>query len=233
MVTKGPWPSGPLWFLGALLVFDLATVLALSRVDLGRMTSALDRLAPGGRILLFVALGMLAYLPPRIALGDSLWLTAGPFGIQASRIGLYALFFVAGAIAGADRIVAVFERHWLRWPLLAVLATALMVGTDRQSWPDWLDGAVMVVFATAMAAGLLALAVRFGRRHTALGDRLSANAYAIYVVHWPVVLWFQLALVLAAWGPIAKGLLAIVLGFGLSWLAAALLRAVPGVSRVL
>jgi surface polysaccharide O-acyltransferase-like enzyme len=91
----------------------------------------------------------------------------------------------------------------------------------------------MVVFATAMAVGLLALAVRFGRRHTAIGDSLAANAYGIYVVHWPIVLWLQLALVLTPLEPIAKGLVAIAVGFGLSWLAAILVRTIPGVSRVL
>lgn len=233
MVTKGPWPSGPLWFLGALLGFDLATVLALSRANVRRMTLALDRLTPSVQVLLFLLLATLAYLPARALLGGSLWLTAGPFGIQASRIGLYAFFFVAGAIVGADRVAALFDRHWLRWPLLAGLATTLLVGTDRQAWPDWLDGALMVVFATAMAVGLLAVAVRFGRRHSVIGDSLSANAYGIYVVHWPIVLWLQLALLLTPLGPIIKGILAIVLGFGLSWLAATLVRAVPGVSRVL
>ena len=47
MVTAGPWPSGPLWFVGALLVFDTATALILSRdpVRLGvrRLLAALDR----------------------------------------------------------------------------------------------------------------------------------------------------------------------------------------------
>jgi peptidoglycan/LPS O-acetylase OafA/YrhL len=233
MVTRGPWPSGPLWFLGALLVFDLATVLALSRANVRRITSALDRLTPGGQVLLFLLLATLAYLPVRALLGGALWLTAGPFGIQASRIGLYGFFFVAGAIVGADRVAALFDRHWLRWPLLAALATGLLVGTDRRAWPDWLDGLLMVVFATAMAVGLLALAVGFGRRHSTVGDSLSANAYGIYVVHWPIVLWLQFTLLLTPAGPLAKGLLAIVVGFGLSWLAAALLRAVPGVSRVL
>jgi surface polysaccharide O-acyltransferase-like enzyme len=233
MVSKGPWPSGPLWFLGALLVFDLATVLVLPHMNVRGMTASWDRLTPGRQFLLFFAFATLAYLPARVAIGGSYWLTAGPFGIQASRIGLYAFFFVAGAIVGADRVAAIFTRCWLRWPLLAVLATALLVVADRRSLPDWVDGAVMTVFATAMAVGLLALAVRFGRRHTAIGDSLSANAYGIYVVHWPIVLWLQLALVLAPLGPVAKGLLAIVVGFGLSWLAAAVLRAVPGVSRVL
>ncbi len=233
MVSKGPWPSGPLWFLGALLVFDLATVLGLRRANVRRLTLALDRLTPGRQVLLFLLLATLAYLPARVLLGGSLWLTAGPFGIQASRIGLYAFFFVAGAIAGADRVAALFDRHWLRWALLAAVATTLLLGSDRQSWPDWLDGAFTVVFATAMAVGLLALAVRFGRRHSAIGDSLSGSAYGIYIVHWPIVLWLQLALVLTPLEPIVKGLLAIVLGFGLSWLVAALLRTVPGVSRVL
>ena len=147
-------------------------------------------------------------------MAGSFWLTAGPFGIQASRIGLYAFFFFAGAIVGADRVAAIFARHWLRWPLLAVLATALLLAADRRSLPDWVDGGVMVVFATAMAVGLLALAVRFGRRHTAIGDSLSANAYGIYVLHWPIVLWVQLALVLTPFGAVTKGLLAIVAGFG-------------------
>ncbi|HET6198439.1 MAG TPA: acyltransferase family protein, partial [Acetobacteraceae bacterium] len=233
MVTKGPWPSGPLWFLGALLVFDLATVLVLARANVDRLTAAWDRLTPGRQFVVFLALAALAYLPVRVALGPSLWLTAGPFGIQASRIGLYAFFFVAGAIVGAGRVAAAFDRHWLRWPLLAALATALLVAADGRSLPDWLDGAVMVVFATTMTAGLLALAVRFGRRHSTLGDSMSANAYAIYVVHWPIVLWLQLGLVLTPLGPAAKGVLAIVLGFALSWLAANLMRAIPGVSRVL
>jgi len=233
MVTKGPWPSGPLWFLGALLVFDLATVMVLARANVQRLTKALDRLTPGRQFLLFLGLAAVAYLPARLALGPSLWLTAGPFGIQASRIGLYAVFFLAGAIVGADRVAAVFDRHWLRWPLLAALATALLVTLDGRSLPDWVDGMVLVAFATTMSVGLLALAVRFGRRHCAIGDNLSANAYAIYVVHWPIVLWLQLALLLTPLGAIVKGLLATVLGFGLSWLAANLSRSIPGIARVL
>jgi peptidoglycan/LPS O-acetylase OafA/YrhL len=233
MVTKGPWPSGPLWFLGALLVFDLATVMVLARTNVGRLTAGWDRLTPGRQFLLFLALATIAYLPARLALGPSLWLTAGPFGIQASRIGLYAFFFVAGAIVGADRVAAAFDRNWLRWPLLAAGATALLVAVGGLALPDWMDAMIMSLFATTMAAGLLALAVRFGRRHSAIGDSLSANAYAIYVVHWPIVLWLQLALLLTPLGAIAKGLLAIAAAFGLSWLTARLLRAVPSVSRML
>lgn len=229
MVAQGPWPSGPLWFVAALLVFDLATVLVLTRVSVRRMTMLLDWLPPAVWFLLFLTLAALAYLPARAAVGPALWLTAGPFGIQASRIGLYAFFFVAGVIVGADRLVAGLAPQWLRWPVLAVLATALLFGVQG---PAWSEGAVIVLFATAMAAGLLALAVRLGRRRSPVGDSLSANAYGIYLLHWPIVLWLQFASLRVRLGAIEKGLLVLLSGFALSWLASDLLRRVPGVARI-
>lgn len=229
MVTTGPWPSGPLWFVGALLVFDLTSVLLLSRARVRQMTTALDRLPPTRWFLLFVALAAIAYLPLQAAFGSSLWLTAGPFGIQASRIGLYALFFIAGVIVGADRLTRGLAHHWLRWPLLATVATALLFSA---SLPAWADGFVMVLFATAMAAALLAVAVHLGRRRSPLGDSLSANAYGIYLVHWPIVLWLQFALLRLRLGAVEKGLLVLTSGFALSWLASGLLRRMPRVARI-
>jgi surface polysaccharide O-acyltransferase-like enzyme len=229
MVTTGPWPSGPLWFVGALLVFDLVTVLLLTRAGVQRMTTALDRRSPTAWFVLFVALAALAYLPAQAALGSSLWLTAGPFGIQASRIGLYALFFFAGVIVGADRLTSGLAHHWLRWPLLAAVATVLLFSA---SLPAWTDSLVMVLFATAMAAGLLAVAVHLGRRRSPLGDSLSANAYGIYLVHWPIVLWLQFAFLRMRLGAIEKGLLVLTSGFALSWLASGLLRRMPRVARI-
>jgi glucans biosynthesis protein C len=229
MVGQGPWPSGPLWFVGALLVFDLATVLVLTRVSPQRAVAALDRLPSSAWFGLFAALAALAYLPAHAVLGSSLWLTAGPFGIQASRIGLYALFFVAGVMVGADRLAAGLARRWLRWPVLAALVSAVMFGTRL---PAWSNAPAMVLFATAMAAGLLAFAVHLGRRRSATGDSLAANAYGIYLLHWPIVLWLQYALLRLRLGAIEKGLLVLASGFTLSWLASGLLRRVPGVARI-
>jgi hypothetical protein len=75
----------------------------------------LDRRPKAEWFLAFLALSTLVFLPAVVLLGPSLWLTAGPFGIQASRVGLYAFFFVAGVIRGADRLAASFEDRWLRW----------------------------------------------------------------------------------------------------------------------
>ena len=236
MVTAGPWPSGPLWFVGALLVFDAATALILSRnsVRLGvrRLLAALDRRPKAVWFLAFLALSTLVFLPAVTLLGASLWLTAGPFGIQASRIGLYAFFFVAGVIVGAGRLAASFEDRWLRWSVLAVLAATLFFAPHDAPWPAVADGMVMLLFCVTMAVGLLALAVRFGHSRSTVGDSLCGNAYGIYLLHYPIVLWIQYKLLRVPLGPVPKGLLVLASGFALSWLASSLLRRVPGVARI-
>jgi glucans biosynthesis protein C len=236
MVTVGPWPSGPLWFVGALLVFDTATALILSRdpVRLGmrRLLTALDRRSKAEWFAAFLTLAAFVFLPALVVLGPSLWLTAGPFGIQASRIGLYGFFFVAGVIVGADRLAAFFGNHWRRWPLLAALATMLFFTLHGAALPVIADGGLMLLFCVAMAVGLLALAVHFGRRRSAVGDSLGANTYGIYLLHYPIVLWIQYELLPVTLGPIEKALLVLASGFALSWLAASLLRRVPGVARI-
>lgn len=236
MVTAGPWPSGPIWFVGALLVIDGVVALLLSHERIAssveRLSAALDRLSPTGWFAGFLALSALAYLPALLILGPSLWLTAGPFGVQASRIGLYAFYFAAGAVVGAERLAAGFGRHWLRWPLLAALATALLLVLHAVPLPGAVDGAVMLLFCAAMTAGLLATALHFGARSSRVGESLGANAYGIYLAHYPIVLWIQYALLRHPLGSIAKAGLVLVAGFGASWLAAILLRRLPGVARV-
>lgn len=236
MVTVGPWPSGPLWFVGALLVFDAATALILSRepvrLSVRRLLAALDCRPVALWFVAFLAGAALVFLPALAILGPSLWLTAGPFGIQASRIGLYGFFFVAGVIVGANRLAILFEDRWRRWLLLAALATTLFFALHRAALPAVVDGTAMLLFCVTMAVGLLALAIHVGRRRSVVGDSLGANAYGIYLLHYPIVLWIQYELLSVPLGPVAKGLLVLASGFAASWLAASLLRRVPGVARI-
>lgn len=234
MVTAGPWPSGPMWFVGVLLVFDGATVLVLAAVG-DRWPALPARVRPlrssaVSWFLVFLAGSALAYMPLGTVVGASQWLTFGPFGVQESRIGLYGFYFAAGVIVGADRLAGAFADKWLRWPVVAALATALYFALPEQLG-DVVSDAALVVFSAAMAIGLLALAVRFGRRRSAVGDSLGASAYGIYLLHYPIVLWLQYALLRARLDAEAKALIVMVLGFGLSWLGAGLLRRLPGVAR--
>lgn len=230
MVTVGPWPSGPMWFVAVLLVFDAGTALVLTAMHDRGFARKPARIAPVHWFLAFLALSALAYMPLSALVGASQWLTFGPFGVQESRIGLYGFYFVAGVVVGADRLAAAFTDRWLRWPVLAALATALYF-TLPDSIGDLASDAALVVFSAAMAAGLLALAVHFGSRQSAVGDSLGANAYGIYLLHYPIVLWLQYALLRTRWNAEIKGLTVLLLGFGLSWLGASLLRRVPGVAR--
>jgi len=235
MVTVGPWPSGPLWFVGALLVFDavLSVLLAQDRISqfARRTGQLLDRMPAGAWLMLFFVASALAYLPFHLVFGTAHWLTAGPFGIQSSRIGLYFLSFAAGAFIGAERLARAFEQRWVRWPLLAIVATVAFFALDGRQVPSWVDALMLVLFSTSMALGLLALVVRFSGSSGRLGNSLCANAYGIYLVHWPIVLWLQFALLWTRLPPMAKGALVMTLGFGLSWVASSLLRRLPGVAR--
>ncbi len=236
MVTAGPWPSGPFWFVGALLAFDAALALLLS-IDAAdrfveRLGRTLDRTRPALWFTAFIALSAAFYLPLDEAFGSSKWLTAGPFGIQVSRAGLYFFSFAAGALVGAGRLARAFDRHWLRWPLLAALATVPFFALDGRHVPEVADGVVLVLFSTSMTLGLLALALKFADRSNELFDSFAANAYGIYLLHWPIVLWLQYALLERHIDPIAKGALVLVESFLLAWLASAALRRLPGVARV-
>ena len=234
MVSAGPWPSGPLWFVGALLVFDTATALILSRdpVRLGvrRLLATLDRRP---KIVWFAA-----FLRLRRSSSCRRW----PF--SALRSGDRRPVRHPGE---PYRSLWIFLRRRrdcrrrpsrgpLRGPLAALAAARRPCGravlhSARPALPI-ADGGVMLLFCVAMAAGLLALAVHFGRQRSAVGDSLGANAYGIYLLHYPIVLWIQYGLLRVPLGPVGKGLLTLGSGFALSWLAASLLRRVPGVARI-
>ena len=98
MVFSGPWPSGPLWFIAVLLGFDAVVVLLFSLGPHPRLSPT--RLSPLAFAGLLVTLSAIAYLPLLAEFGARRWLTFGPFATQANRIGLYALYFLAGVWLG-------------------------------------------------------------------------------------------------------------------------------------
>src|ERR1700760_736406 len=103
-VTVGPWPSGPVWFVWVLLVFDLlATVLHRLSPNL---LDPIHRLSeqcfdqPAKFFLFMLAVTALVYIPSLIYFGPNRWFEFGPFSVQASRILLYAAYFFIGAGIG-------------------------------------------------------------------------------------------------------------------------------------
>jgi len=113
MVTDGPWPSGPVWFVWVLLLFDLAAG-ALFRISSNSLFW-INRLSvrgfkhPAIFFLVFVLVTGIAYVPMRLIFGPSYWFEWGPFSVQASRVLLYALYFFIGAGIGYSVLFVIFS----------------------------------------------------------------------------------------------------------------------------
>ncbi len=242
-VTTGPWPSGPPWFIGVLLLFDAGAALMVARGP--ALPRAADPWRPGRCFAVLVAVTAAAFLPFLLAVGPVRWFAIGPLAVQGSRIGLYAAYFAAGAWLGrgGGAAVAGFGRALARrcglWVALAVAAGAAFLAAPQLGralhLPGFatlaLVGAVQAVFCAAASFALPAVFLRVaGGRRPAL-DSLAANGFAIYLLHYPVVTWVQAGLLRLTAGAVAKGCAAFAVALAGSWVAAAALRRLLLVGR--
>ena len=84
-----------------------------------------------------------------------------------------------------------------------------------------------------LRSAFIALSRRFVFSHRPVLDSLSASSYGIYLIHYPVVVWLQFALLAVTLGPIAKGAIVFVGAVAVSWGIVVALRRVPVIARVL
>jgi Acyltransferase family len=261
-VTVGPWPSGPAWFVWVLLALDVLAAIVYRAAPacveaIGRLSLA-SFARPG---LFFWALligSIIVYVPAVLYFGASRWFAAGPVAIQASRILLYLLYFLAGVGIGAvpfDKGLLAGDgglaRRWPAW-LAATIATysciiALIyikhgVLPDVNHQPLWWQIAYALAFVSYSAAqtfNVLALFLRFSNDGSSILDPLRDSAYGIYLIHYVPVLWLQYALYDISLSPvmqvsaIIKAVIVFVLTLATSWAATAALRKIPGATRVL
>jgi glucan biosynthesis protein C len=251
-VAFGPRPNGPLWFIGVLLLFDVAAA-ALFAAGLdwsGRPSEWVIRRAtrPSAIFAALLAVSILAYLPALLRFGPGRWLLVGPLLIQPSRIPCYAVYFAAGIVLGRAGAPVLSERgawarRWLIWALGAVACCAGFIVWSMAEQFGMLDlppllaralaGLVFASTCCVMTFALVALFLRFARRRAPLFDSLTANAYGIYLLHYVPLVWLQFALVptdLPAW---AKAALVLAGTLGASWGAVAAARRISAVRAVL
>ncbi len=249
----GVWPAGPAWFLWVLLAFDLVAAALYAAAPsaiaaLGRLAARVgDR--PVRALAGLVAVSGVAYLA-MVALYDPLrWVSFGPFFVQIGRLGLYFVFFVAGAALGAwglDRGLLVEQgalaRRWGWWLAAALVFFIVALATWLTIFAAAARGPVSTGLATfgnvlfpltcaTTSFAVLAAALRFLRRPPRLLAALTPNAFGIYVVHYAFVAWLQLALLAAPFGAPLKALLVFtgaVLG---SWGVTAAARRIGGARR--
>ena len=256
MVTVGPWPSGPIWFVWVLLLFDLSGG-ALYRISPNAL-NWINRLSLRGFDRPEIFFGVLvlvtgiAYVPARLVYGPSYWFEFGPFSVQASRVFLYAMYFFIGAgigvanfrlgVLSADGRLA--KSGW-GWAIMTLVPYALLWGLiyikrevlgNPDSLPMWYEASysvLFVIFSAAMIFTILAFFLRFKCGGWSVLDPMQNDAYGIFLVHYAFVLWIQYWMFDFDWPAIVKALIAFVATLTLSWAATRLLRRIPGSQRVL
>jgi hypothetical protein len=255
-ITVGPWPSGPIWFVWVLLVFDLSASL-LYRLS-PRLLDPINRMSlrgyehPAEFYLFLVAVTAIVYVPARLYFGPSRWFEFGPFDVQASRVLLYAAYFFIGAGVGAanfDRgllsangrlaksswgwVIATLVPYCLLWVLIYIKREILGNPPVLPHWYEASYGLFVVAFSAAILFAILAYFLRFERSGWSVLDPMQSDAYGIFLVHYPIVLWLQYWLFDFDIPAIAKASIALVLTVALSWAATVALRKIPGATRVL
>jgi hypothetical protein len=255
-ITVGPWPSGPIWFLWVLLAFNLvASILyALSPrlLDPINRLSLLGHERPAVFFAVLLAVTAALYVPARVHFGPGSWFEFGPFSVQHGRLGLYATYFFFGAGLGAanfdrgllsaDGQLAEDGWGWARVALVPYCLMWVLIYIKREIlgnplWlPDWYEvtyGIFFSAFSVAMMFLILAYFLKFKQSGRSVLDRMQPDAYGMFLVHYPIVLWLHYWLFDFDIPAIGRALIALALTVGFSWAATRALRKIPGAAHVL
>jgi surface polysaccharide O-acyltransferase-like enzyme len=92
---------------------------------------------------------------------------------------------------------------------------------------------VLEALGAAILFAILAYFLRFKRSGASVLDPMQPDAYGIFLVHYPIVLWLQYWLFNFDIPAVAKSLIAFVLTIALSWVVTRALRHIPGAKSVL
>jgi glucans biosynthesis protein C len=240
------WPNGPMWFLWQLLALTVAAS-ALHRfvphwIDRLYQWSSSAAFHPGRYLLALGLVATFAYVPLALVFTPWSWAARGPFGLQFSRPLLYIVFFLAGLAVGArgyERGLlapdGMLVRRWSVWLALALTIPVLWMGLTALSMqenggPVGLRVMIGVSFAFACTSGCLAAlsgCLRFAKTRSRVLESLSSNAFGIYVLHYPLVVWLQYALLGVALLAVMKAAFVLCAALLLAWALAVAIGSVP------
>jgi glucans biosynthesis protein C len=239
--------SGPLWFVGVLLVFSLGVAVVQA---VGSMVHH------GGRVPRPVTVPMLLVLALGVAVASFairlVWGYGGESGFWDLNLwewpGCLAAFLLgmAGATRGWTRAVPPRLSRGARAVTLAAalaMGMLLFVAGLREAADQMMGGWSWYAVVFALVDGLLvvfgpiwllAVSQRRLRRHLPFGEVLSRCAFGAFILQTPVLVGLAGALRPVPWPAEAKALVVALLGVVASFVMAHLLiRHVPGVRRVL
>ena len=230
---------GPLWFVAALLSMSIGYLL-------------LRRITPKWSISIqslpsyFALLGVITGLG-LVSFSIRIWLPVGEevLWMQLGYFAPYIFLFAVGVLSHSSHLL---ERITLQqckpWFITSFVALLLLGWALTTRWElggfngGWNLNALFYalwdpLFSTGVMLGMLWSFRRWAGRASALSRIVARRAYAVFIIHPPVVVFGSALASHLSMGPLVK--LIIVGSFGvLSCLAlASLLLLVPGVKRVL
>ncbi len=101
--------------------------------------------------------------------------------------------------------------------------------------PNWYERHLrrlfFVAFSAAILFPILAFFLRFETSGWQLLDPMQADAYGMFLVHYPIVLWLQYWLFDYDLPAIVKAAIAFLLTVALSWALTLALRRIPGATK--
>jgi hypothetical protein len=207
---------------------------------------------PAEFFAVMLAVTALLYIPGRVHFGAGSWFEFGPFSVQHGRVLLYATYFFFGAGIGAaaldrgllsaDGRLAKSGWGWMITALVPYCLMWMLIYVKREilgnpvRLPDWYEasyGLFFAAFSVTIMFAILAYFLRFKRSGWSILDPMQGEAYGMFLVHYPIVLWIQYWLFDVDVPAVVKAMVAFVLTVALSWAATAALRKIPGATQVL
>jgi peptidoglycan/LPS O-acetylase OafA/YrhL len=232
---------GHLWFLGLLLVFSAGyLVLRLA----SKRPGLLKRQFPGnGSILTFAAVMAIVTFAIRIVSPVNDWFPLFHL-FEPAHITQYVLLFAAGIVAyrngWLEDIPAAVAKFWWRVAGLMVLAIPVIYAvfgdaTDGGlSFGSLVDSIREALLCVGLCIGLLSLFRNRYNWQNKLTKVLADNAFTVYLIHIPVVVFLQYLLVGVEIHPLLKFAIVAAVGVPLTFaISHFVIRKLPYVKNIL
>jgi peptidoglycan/LPS O-acetylase OafA/YrhL len=202
------------YFLGMLTLFyAVLSVVYLIRRSIGNVSNKPTK--PSSLFLILFGLGTgLIFLGGNLVIGETIWPKIAIFDVPGTRFIPYMSYFFLGVFA--------YKQQWFtpsgynpsrkRWlPMCALFFFIFITFLNKKLIPGEIGMACSALsyFFFCMTA-VFALLAFFQKRigfTSGLLASLSANSYAIFFIHYFVILWIILALRELQWNPFVKWLL--------------------------
>ena len=201
------------YFLGMLTLFYAAlSVLYLIRRPIGNVSNKPTK--PSSLFFILFGLGTgLIFLGGNLVIGEAIWPKIAIFDVPGTRFIPYMAYFFLGVFA--------YKQQWFtpsgynpsqkRWVPMAVLSLfILLIFLNKKLMTSEIGMACYALsyffFCITAVFSLLAFFQRRIGFTSGFLASLSANSYAIFFIHYSVIIWIILALRELQWNPFVKWL---------------------------